>query len=316
MEYKDYYKIMGLSKDATQDEIKRAYRKLARKYHPDVSKEANAEAKFKELGEAYEVLKDPKKRAAYDQVGRGWQDGQPFTPPPDWGFDFGADQGFAGARPSGGFSDFFEALFGGGFGRGRGGAWSRQTQVQGSDQHAKIQIDLEDAYRGAVNLISLNIPQTDSQDRLVSNVRTLNVKIPKGIKAGQRIRLAGQGMPGFGGGGNGDLYLEIEFKPHRYFRADGRDIHLELPVTPWEAALGATVPVPTLGGTVELKIPAGSQAGKQLRLKGRGLPGATPGDQYVTLKIVTPSARTDEAKALYEKMAKVMPMNPRAAMGV
>jgi len=194
MEYKDYYKIMGLSRDATPEEIKRAYRKLARKYHPDVSKEANAEAKFKELGEAYEVLKDPKKKAAYDQVGRGWQEGQPFTPPPDWGFDFGVDQGFTGTQPGGGFSDFFEALFGGGFRRGRGGAYGRQ--MQGSDQLAKIQIDLEDAYRGADSLISLNMPQADSQGHLVSNVRTLNVKIPKGIKAGQRIRLAGQGMPG------------------------------------------------------------------------------------------------------------------------
>lgn len=314
MEYKDYYKIMGLSRDASPEEIKRAYRKLARKYHPDVSKEPDAETKFKELGEAYEVLKDPKKRAAYDQVGRGWQEGQPFTPPPDWGFDFGAEQGFTGT--GGGFSDFFEALFGRGFGAGRGGVYGRQAHMQGSDQHARIQIDLEDAYRGADSLISLNVPQTDSQGRLVSSVRTLNVKIPKGIKAGQRIRLAGQGMPGVGGGRSGDLYLEIEFKSHRYFRAEGRDIHLELPVTPWEAALGATVPVPTLGGTVELKVPAGSQAGKQLRLKSRGLPGTPAGDQYVTLKIVTPSARTDEAKALYEQMAKVMPMNPRAAMGV
>ncbi|WP_020157642.1 DnaJ C-terminal domain-containing protein [Methylobacter marinus] len=314
MEYKDYYKIMGLSRDASPEEIKRAYRKLARKYHPDVSKEPDAETKFKELGEAYEVLKDPKKRAAYDQVGRGWQEGQSFTPPPDWGFDFGAEQGFTGT--GGGFSDFFEALFGRGFGAGRGGVYGRQAHMQGSDQHARIQIDLEDAYRGADSLISLNVPQTDSQGHLVSSVRTLNVKIPKGIKAGQRIRLAGQGMPGVGGGRSGDLYLEIEFKPHRYFRAEGRDIHLELPVTPWEAALGATVPVPTLGGTVELKVPAGSQAGKQLRLKSRGLPGTPAGDQYVTLKIVTPSARTDEAKALYEQMAKVMPMNPRAAMGV
>ncbi len=315
MEYKDYYKIMGLAKNATPDEIKRAYRKLARKYHPDVSKEPNAEAKFKELGEAYEVLKDPKKRAAYDQIGRNFQDGQPFTPPPEYqtGFDFG--KGFGGSQGSG-FSDFFEALFGRAYAQGAGaGGYGRQFQVHGSDQHARILIDLVDAFQGGERLITLNMPQTDSQGRVIAKMRSLNIKIPKGIKAGQRIRLTGQGGPGMGGGSNGDLYLEVEFNPHRYFRAEGRDIHLELPVTPWEAALGASVAVPTLGGTVDLKIPAGSQTGKQLRLKGRGLPGVPAGDQYVTLKIVTPPAKTEQAKALYEQMAKEMPMNPRSEMG-
>lgn len=314
MEYKDYYKIMGVSKDATPDEIKRAYRKLARKYHPDVSKEPNAEAKFKELGEAYEVLKDPKKRAAYDQIGQHWREGQPFTPPPNWHTDFDFGREFSGLHGSG-FSDFFEALFGGGFGPGREGAVFREFHRHGADQNARIRIDLEDAYKGGEQLISLNIPVIDSEGRLISKIRTLNVKIPKGIKAGQRIRLAGQGEPGMKGGSSGDLYLEIEFKKHRYFHAKGRDIFLELPVTPWEAALGATVSVPTLGGKVELKIPAGSQSGKQLRLKGRGLPSNPVGDQYVTLKIVTPPAKTEAAKTLYEQMAKLMPLNPRLEMG-
>ena len=315
MEYKDYYKIMGLSRNATPDEIKRAYRKLARKYHPDVSKEVNAEAKFKELGEAYEVLKDPKKREAYDQIGRDWQHGQPFTPPPEWhtASDFG--KGFGGTH-GGGFSDFFEALFGHAYRQGAdAGAYGRQFHAHGSDQHARILIDLVDAFQGGERLITLNMPQTDSQGRVIAKMRSLNIKIPKGIKAGQRIRLTGQGGPGMGGGSNGDLYLEVEFNPHRFFRAEGRDIHLELPVTPWEAALGASVPVPTLGGMVDLKIPAGSQTGKQLRLKGRGLPGVPAGDQYVTLKIVTPPAKTEKAKAFYEQMAKDMPMNPRSEMG-
>lgn len=315
MEYKDYYKIMGLAKDASPEEIKRAYRKLARKYHPDVSKEPNAEAKFKELGEAYEVLKDPKKREAYDQIGRNWQEGQTFTPPPDWRKDFDFGGGFAGAHGSG-FSDFFEALFGGGFGQNQEGSVYREFHSHGRDQQARIQIGLEDAYKGGEHLISLDMPETDAHGRMISKVRTLNIKIPKGIKSGQRIRLAGQGMPGMKGGSNGDLYLEIEFRPHRLFHAKGSDIYVELPVTPWEAALGASISVPTLGGTVELKIPAGSQTGKQLRLKGRGLPGNPAGDQYVTLKIVIPRAETEAAKKLYEQMAKTMPMNPRRDMGV
>jgi curved DNA-binding protein len=313
MEYKDYYKIMGLAKDATPEEIKRAYRKLARKYHPDVSKEANAEAKFKELGEAYEVLKDRKKRAAYDQIGRNWRDGQTFTPPPNWQADFG--KGFTGVHGSG-FSDFFEALFGGGFAPNQDGGVFREFHRHGADQNSRIQIDLEDAFKGGDQLISLNMPEIDAGGRLISKIRTLNVKIPKGIKAGQRIRLAGQGMPGMKGGSNGDLYLEIAFRPHRLFHAKGRDIYIDLPVTPWEAALGASVPVPTLGGKVELKIPAGSQTGRQLRLKERGLPGAPAGDQYVTLKIVTPPAETDAAKKIYEQMAKTMPLNPRIEMEV
>lgn len=315
MEYKDYYKIMGVDRKATPEEIKRAYRKLARKYHPDVSKEKNAEAQFKELGEAYEVLKDPEKRAAYDRIGQNWREGQTFTPPPDWQREFDFGKGVGGSRATG-FSDFFEALFGGGFSPHQEGVFYRGFQAQGEDQHVRIQIELEDAYHGAARLIALNMPEIDAQGRIVANKKTLNIKIPRGIQAGQRIRLPGQGMPGRQGGQNGDLYLEVEFNKHRYFQVKGRDILIELPVTPWEAALGGSVPVPTLGGRVEVKIPPASQSGTQLRLKGRGLPGATPGDQLISLKIVTPPASNEAAVALYKKMAELMPMNPRHNMGI
>jgi len=313
MEYKDYYKILGVKRDATQDEIKRAYRRLARKYHPDVSKEPDCEARFKEVGEAYEVLKDPEKRAAYDQLGAGWRDGQEFRPPPGWdaGFEF------SGGGPGGAadFSAFFEELFGRAGGRRPWGG-TAGVRARGEDHHAKVMVGLEDAYHGATRAITLNVGALDGAGHLVTRPHTLNVKIPKGIMEGQRIRLAGQGGPGLGGGPPGDLYLEIAFQPHRLFRVDKRDVYLDLPVTPWEAALGQTVTVPTLAGQVELKIPPGSQSGKKLRLKGRGLPGKTTGDQYVVLRMVTPRADTPEARALYEKMARELPMQPRAELGV
>jgi curved DNA-binding protein len=316
MEFKDYYQILGVPREATQDDIKRAYRKLARKYHPDVSKEPDAEERFKELGEAYEVLKDPQKRAAYDQVGKKWKAGQEFHPPPDWG---GRDFEFKGGGYTeadiGQFSDFFRTLFGQG-GRGAEHYEHATFRARGADQQAKILVDLEDAYLGGTRTLTFTIPELDTRGNIVSHTHTLNVRIPKGIMAGQRIRLAGQGGPGSGGGPNGDLYLEVEFQPHPLFRAEKHDIYLDLPVTPWEAALGETVVVPTLGGKVELKIPPGSQTGTKLRLKGRGLPGKTPGDQYVVLRIVTPPAATPEAKELYEAMAEKMPMNPRKDLGV
>ncbi|HYE34340.1 DnaJ C-terminal domain-containing protein [Methylocaldum sp.] len=317
MEFKDYYKIMGVARDASQEDIKRAYRKLARKYHPDVSKERNAEERFKELGEAYEVLKDPEKRAAYDQIATGHQHGERFTPPPDWAFDFNVGGGGFTGGDTTGFSDFFDSLFGRNTGRrrqaGRSG-WS--GPLSGHDQYANIHISLEEAFSGGTQTVALAVPEIDAQGRLTNKTRTLNVMIPKGIKEGQRIRLSGQGGPGLQGGTAGDLYLEIRYKPHRFFHAEGADIALELPVTPWEAALGQAVTVPTLGGKVELKLPPNSQSGQKLRLKGRGLPGKPPGDQLVTLRIVTPEAATVEAKALYKKMAEIMPMNPRAYMGV
>lgn len=311
MEYKDYYKIMGVKRDAGADEIRRAYRKLARKYHPDVSKEKDAEARFKELGEAYEVLKDPEKRRAYDQLGAHWKAGQNFRPPPDWAPDFDFRTGTAHGPEDGGFSDFFESLFGAGFGPGRGAR--RGFDRRGEDQHARVVIDLEDAYNGATRTITLNAPARDAQGRPVSRERALKVRIPKGVKRGQHIRLAGQGAPGTGSGASGELYLEVDFRPHPYYQVDGADVFLDLPVAPWEAALGAVVEAPTPGGTVDLKIPAGSQQGRKLRLKGRGIPSTPPGDLYAVLRIVLPSADSAEAKAAYRKLSELN-FDPRAAL--
>jgi curved DNA-binding protein len=317
MQFKDYYKILGLSREATQDDIKRAYRKLARKYHPDVSKETDAEARFKEVSEAYEALKDPEKRAAYDSLLDGrWQEGQEFRPPPGWdaGFEFSGG-GFTGSGAEH-FSDFFESLFGG-MGGPFGGARHAGARggMRGENHHARIQISLEDAYHGATRAITLESPQTDDQGHVVLRPHTLNVKIPPGVIEGQRIRLAGQGGKGMGNASAGDLFLEIMFKPHPLFQADGRDIYLNLPITPWEAALGTQIQVPTLGGKVDLKIPPGTQSGQKLRLRGRGLPGKTPGDQYVLVQIHTPAAKTDEQRRLYEQLAKSTSFNPRARMG-
>jgi len=315
MKFRDYYDIMGLKRDATQDDIKRAYRKLARKYHPDVSKEADAEQKFKEVGEAYEVLKDPEKRAAYDQFGSDWKAGQDFNPPPDWdaGFEFSGG-GFTGGNASD-YSDFFEQLFGGGFGRA-GGAHRGGFHARGEDHHAKVLIDLEDAFQGVTRSISLRVPAMDAQGRVTTREHSLNVKIPKGIKQGQQIRLAGQGAPGMGQGGAGDLYLQVEFKPHAFYRVDGADLYLDLPVAPWEAALGAQVKVPTPAGKVDLKIPAGSASGKKLRLKGRGIPAKAAGDLYVVLQIVVPAADNEQARQLYLDMEQQLAFNPRARLGV
>lgn len=314
MEFKDYYQIMGVARDATQDDIKRAYRKLARKYHPDVSKEANAEARFKEVGEAYEVLKDPEKRAAYDKLGANWKAGQEFRPPPGWNRGFES----SGGGPAGGgadFSDFFETLFGRGFEGGPRGRGS--FSIRGENRHARVLIDLDDAYNGATRAITLRIPEVDDQGRLATREHALNVKIPRGILPGQQIRLAGQGAPGVGDGKAGDLYLEIEFRPHPLYRVEGRDVHLDLPVAPWEAALGAAVKAPTPGGTVELKVPPDSTAGRKLRLKGRGIPANPPGDFYVVLQIALPPADSEAAKALYRGMGEQFPsFNPRARLGV
>jgi curved DNA-binding protein len=316
MEYKDYYKVMGVERDAGQDDIKRAYRKLARKYHPDVSKEADAEARFKELGEAYAVLRDPEKRAAYDQLGKHWKQGQDFRPPPDWDAGFEFSGGFEGGDGAA-FSDFFESLFGQGTRSGMGGRGRRGFQARGEDHHAKVLIGLADAYTGATRNITLSAPQVDREGHVRTTQRSLNVKIPKGVSQGQRIRLSGQGAPGIGGGPSGDLYLEIEFRPHDFFRVDGHDVYLDLPLTPWEAALGAKVKVPTPGGkVVDLTIPKGSGGGRRLRLKGHGIPGTTPGDLYVVPQITLPPADSAKAKALFGKMAEDLPYNPRSKLGV
>jgi curved DNA-binding protein len=317
MEYKDYYEIMGVKKDATQDEIKRAYRKLARKYHPDVSKEADAETKFKEVGEAYEVLKDPEKRSAYDQLGSQWQAGQDFHPPPGWDAGFEFSGGGEGGPDLGGFSDFFESLYGRGFHRASQQAGSaRDFRMRGDDHHAKVMVDLEDSYQGATRSITLQVSSLDESGRVVTKPRTLKVRIPKGIRRGQQIRLAGQGGAGYGGGEAGDLYLEVDFNPRSHYRVEGADVYLDLPLAPWEAALGATVKVPTPAGAVDLTIPAGSQPGKKLRLKGRGIPAREKGDLYVVLQITLPKAENESQRRIYEEMKQQFSFNPRAGMEV
>ncbi|GAA5443672.1 curved DNA-binding protein [Microbulbifer sp. NBRC 101763] len=316
MEYKDYYKILGLERNADQAEIKRAYRKLARKYHPDVSNEEGAEEHFKEVNEAYEVLKDPEKRAAYDQLGAGYQSGQDFRPPPNWdqGFEFHGG-GYTNADPEA-FSDFFESLFGrGGFSQGYGGRQRRQFSAQGENTYARIAIDLEDSYRGATRQITLKHSVLGADGRPHMQERTLNVKIPKGITEGQQIRLAGQGEPGIGEGKPGDLYLEINFNPHPLYRIEAKTVYLELPLAPWEIALGAKVQVPTPEGAIKLTIPANSENGKKLRLKGRGIPAKQPGDMYVVLQTVTPSASTDAQRDAYHKFSEAFEYNPRKSMG-
>lgn len=314
MEFKDYYKVMGVSRDASPEEIKSAHRQLARKYHPDVNKDANAETLFKDLGEAYEVLKDAEKRTAYDQLGSQYAGGQDFRPPPDWnaGFEFSGG-GFTGSD-SADYSDFFESLFGRGFRAGPSGRAS--YHAHGADRHARVLIDLEDSYLGATRMVVLQQTTIDDEGRAVTRDHKLNVNIPKGVHSGQHIRLAGQGTSGVGQGKAGDLYLEIEFRPHPQYHLSGRDVTLDLPVAPWEAALGTTVKVPTPDGTVELKVPPESTSGTRLRLKGRGIPGNTPGDLYVVLQIALPPAGTEAAQELYLKMAEDFgPFDPRAKAG-
>jgi curved DNA-binding protein len=310
MKFKDYYETVGVPRSATQDDIKHAYRKLARKFHPDVSKDPDAEARFKELGEAYAVLKDPEKRAAYDQMGTQWKAGQDFQPPPGWdaGFEFsGRDfDGANGLDPS----DFFEALFG----RQGQGTHHPGMHARGQDHHAKVQIDLHDSYHGAQRSITLRMPATDAKGHVVMRERQLDVSIPKGIRAGQHLRLAGQGEPGIGAGPTGDLYLEIGFNKDTQFRVDGRDVYLDLPLAPWEAALGCSLTAPTPEGSVQLAVPAGSAAGRSLRLKGRGIPGSPPGDLYAVLSIALPPAVSPAEQDAYRNMALAFVFNPRAHM--
>jgi len=328
MEFRDYYKVLGVERAATADQIKTAYRRLARKYHPDVSKEANAEEHFKEVQEAYEVLRDAEKRAAYDQLGSQWKSGEQFRPPPDWGsgFEFsgrpsgasgrsgraystrGGDGGQEGNFAPEDFSEFFSSLFGGG--SPFGGAGARGARG-GRDHHARLDVSLEEAFAGTTRTFELKHPEVKSDGTVELRSRTVRVSIPAGVTEGQLIRLAGQGEPASGGGKAGDLYLEVHVEPHQLYQLEGRDITLTYSVAPWEAALGSTVAVPTLGGTVEMHIPAGSQSGQKLRLRGRGLPGQPPGDQYVQLKVVLPPADSPQAKALYEEMRSKLNFDPR-----
>ncbi len=321
MEFKDYYKILGVEPTATADEVKKAYRKLARKYHPDVSKEPDAAQRMSEVNEANTVLSDPEKRAAYDalrqQAAQG--PGHDFRPPPNWdaGYefsDFGGGDGYGGD-----FSDFFEQLFGRAARQGRAAHGARGARhgfgsgaQRGSDHHAKIELDLLDAYQGAERMLTLHGGRLDAQGHLVQEERTLQVKIPKGVREGQLIRVPGQGAPGAGGGPAGDLFLEVHFKPDPRWRAEGRDVYQPVPVAPWEAELGASIEVATPSGTVEVKVPAGSKPGRKLRLKGRGIPGNPPGDLYLELNVALPPARTESERAAYTAFAQAFPrFNPR-----
>ncbi|MEO0750585.1 MAG: DnaJ C-terminal domain-containing protein [Pseudomonadota bacterium] len=309
MDFKDYYDVLGVSKDASADDIKKAYRKLARKHHPDINSGATAEAKFKDVNEAYEVLKDPERRAAYDQLGQEPHHGQGgFRPPPGW--DSGFSFSDSGPQSDAGFSDFFETLFRRG-GHPAGGMGS----APGADSHGRIEITIEDAYQGATRQLSLRSPVVGPDGTVTLQDRTVSVVIPKGIAQGQHIRLAGQGAPGFGPGPTGDLFLEVTFAAHPIYRPDGKDLHLDLPIAPWEAALGGHVVMPTPGGKVDLRIPKNARTGQKMRLKGRGLPGAPAGDVYATLRIVNPEVETAEARAFFEQMAADLAFDPRAEMG-
>jgi len=311
MDFKNYYAVLGVNRTATHDEVKRAYRKLARKYHPDVSKEADAETRFKEVAEAHEVLIDPEKRAAYDEMGQRRERGQPFEP---GGFEFSGRGGEAMGDGDARFSDFFESLFGRGGGERQRHPSAGRMPTQGEDHHAKVVIDLLDAYLGAQRSINLRVPLVDAQGHTTLQERRLDVSIPKGVREGQHLRLAGQGAAAHGAGQPGDLYLEIKFRPHPQYRLDGRDVHVHLPVTPWEAALGAEVPLPTPQGVVQLTVPPDSSQGRKLRLKGRGLPGKDPGDLYAVLNIVLPPSTAEGAKAAYQAMALAFQaFDPRTA---
>ena len=327
MEFKDYYKTLGVAKTANADEIKKAYRKLARKHHPDVSKAADATERMAALNEANDVLSDPEKRAAYDTLGNApqAQDGQDFRPPPNWdaGFEF-SDHGGNRSNP-GDHSDFFEQLFGRAAraqrSQGRGEAFAgAHAAMRGGDHHARIELDILDAYQGAERTIALRSARLDDEGRVVNEERNLQVKIPKGVFEGQHIRLAGRGSPGSGGAPAGDLLLEVLFKPDPRWRAEGRDVHQRVLLAPWEAMLGATAKLHTPGGEVEVNISAGWKAGRKLRLKGQGIPGSgsqPAGDLYLELELTLPPADTDQARAAYAAMAQAFPaFAPRSSQGV
>ena len=328
VKFKDYYDILGIPRTASADDIKKTYRKLARKYHPDLNKNAGAEARFKEIGEAYEVLSDPEKRGRYDQLGRNWQAGQDFRPPPDFGggpFEFrgapgGGGRGFKG-QDMGEFSDFFEMLFGQQFGgRSQRGAPSNmwgageEFPAQGQDHEAEIAITLEEACHGSTKNISLQTTNQDPRARTQAQTKTYQVKIPAGISEGARIRLAGQGGTGPGGGAAGDLYLTIHIAPHPIFRVEGSNLEIDCLLAPWEAALGAKVSIPTLQGQAFITIPPGTESGQRLRLRGKGLPqkrGLEPGDLVAIIRIVVPKQMSAREKSLFEELAKVSTFSPR-----
>jgi curved DNA-binding protein len=321
MDFKDYYAVLGVSESASPEEIKKAYRKLARKYHPDVSKEENADDKFKDVGEAYEVLKDPEKRGEYDQLRKyGSREDGSFQPPPGWQSASGFGGGGYTEANAQQFSDFFEQIFGGtrtgGFG-GPGGGPRQSMRMRGEDVHARLALFLEEIFNGCEKQVSFNVREVDDHGRVVDRQKTLKVKIPAGMKEGQHLRLKGQGSPGVGGGPSGDLLIEVELAPHPVFTVEGEDILVTVPVTPWEAALGAKVTVPVVGSKVSMKIPPNSSSGRKLRLKGKGLPGKHPGDQIVIVQIAMPEQHSPEAKELYEQLAEAeADFNPRSKLHV
>ncbi|MFT7009441.1 MAG: curved DNA-binding protein [Colwellia sp.] len=302
MNYKDYYKIMDVNKTASQDEIKKSYRKLARKFHPDVSKEKEAESRFKEINEAYEVLRDKEKRAAYDQLGSNWKSGQSgFTPPPNWQDQYQQGNGDFNGGGQEDFSDFFESLFGAGFNANQQSSRGNQP-MQGQDSHTKILIDLQDAYTGITRSFTLQDQVINEYRKRQHKERTLKVNIPKGIKSGQKIRLKKQGQAGVNGANNGDLYLEVGFIPNPLYIVAGADITTELSISPWQAALGEKVNVPTPTGSINLSLPKLISSGSKIRLKGRGLPSKIVGDFFVKLKIVFPKSLSAEEVKIYQSL--------------
>ena len=349
VKFQDYYETLGVKRSATQDEIQRAYRKLARKYHPDINKTKEAEEKFKNIGEAYEVLKDPEKRKRYDTLGHNWKMGQDFKPPPGWDWNFQSspfggtgtggfhfktrgDSGFEGS----GFSDFFDMLFGessqvrgksafegvfGGFGGDSvgkqsrtGGTRARQSRsASGQDQEVEVTIPLEDAYHGAKRDIRLQVTESSSDGRTHRSTRTLGVNIPSGLTEGKKLRLKGQGAPGSGGAAGGDLYLKINIAPHPVFAPKGENLEVVVPITPWEAALGASIRVPTMEGSANVKVPAGIRSEQRIRIKGRGLgkKGRGRGDLYAIIRIVVPERLSPKEKELFKELAKKSTFDPR-----
>lgn len=309
MKQEDYFTTLGVSRNADADELKRAYRRLARKYHPDVSKEPDAEEKFKRVQEAYDVLKDPDKRELYEAYGAQWQAAQQAYGSP------GSHQPFEDSAftPHGSFEDVMEQIFGA-RGAGRRQGQSEGWSARGEDITAEIEITLHEAFNGTTRSFNVAVPRWDGLGRFSNQRRTLQAKIPAGVRTGQKIRLAGQGHPGAGGAPDGDLYLKVNVRAHAPFEVDGRDVHVQIPVAPWEAALGATVEVPTLGGKVELKVPPGSQAGSRLRLRGKGLPGNPAGDQFVQVEVVMPDRRTERGDELWQALAAELSFDAREGL--
>jgi curved DNA-binding protein len=309
VKFKDYYASLGLERGASDADIKKAYRKLAHKYHPDVSKDPGAEAKFKEVAEAYQTLKDPEKRAAYDRLGTH-APGEEINPPPDWGPQpWGGGESFEGVD----LADLLASLAGG---RARGGKGGGRMSFRGEDYDLAASVTIEQAYRGTLIELNISVPEYDAEGRMTRVPKSLKVRVPKGISDGQRLRLAGKGGRGVNGGPDGDLYLTVTLRPHRVYRADGHDLHLDLPLAPWEAALGASVEVPTPGGPVQMKIPAGTAAGQTLRLSGRGLPRPKGGhgDLYVNAKIVLPKTTTAQERELLQQLADASGFAPRSEL--